>query len=677
MPATSGSESAPDPRSPGFNKPAIPARSHYRIASSQNTQLQNAALRRPGVTPLLINGNERNRSNSESILQASQNNKIKRMGIVTRKTSELGTVDETRTNRNSYHNRGYSHASALREKYNNNGRKGSGSGSSTPISPIEIERHRGFVRRLSSLPEYKRDPRPANSLIERCRGVLYSLYQVHSQIGSFIPVIKEDISRRSSIEKRYLDASAQLEQLDKELYGYDSNRRGPIPPKSVRAACREVITAYHRVSILLWHSIPQLVENADPRYLRSLILCIFGSLAEARMASNNHRMKSRKKTALPRSMYDTEPPPVPAVPQNIPKSGFRPNIPVKERPQTVRRLPSEATINGTRYAGIVKSSTNPYAAVPLYVNGRSRSNSRTSNFTTSAASSVVSTPRTTDTFLIPGTPAVHTTETSLSSTGFLDPEQDAAFEKIYFGMTECIKQGLAGLPVVSSIFRHCLDLAHSTYLDETLINLWSQLVIRSRYCLEMCEAAKRRLSTMTLNEQEVRNSKDFWRYFTNFGNSFFALVISVKEAKKQKLIDTDVQRALAPIHRCMKEAFSRIGRSHWAWTLDQSSPPQRAVHSVQWHGQSLANGGANGRHYPHTNGFPNGHHRTRGGSGSSSSPYVASGPATPMSAALGPAAVATMPSTPASAALDRTFQGSVFERADALLKSQHNMMYRH
>ena len=315
VPATSGSESAPDLRSPGFNKPALPARSHYRVASGQNTQLQNATLRRPGVTPLLINGNERNRSNSESILQATQNNKIKRMGIITRKTSDLGTVDEMRTNRNSYHNRGYSHASVLREKHNNGGRKGSGSGSSTPISPIEIERQRGFVRRLSSLPEYKRDSRPANNIIECCRGVLYSLYQVHSQIGSLLHVIKEGTTKRSSLERRYFDATTQLEQLDKELYSFDSDRRGSFPLKGVRAACRESITAYHRVSVMLWHSIPQLVNNADPRYLRTLILCIFGGMAEARIALNSYRM-----TALPRSLSGTQPPPVPAVPQHIPQT---------------------------------------------------------------------------------------------------------------------------------------------------------------------------------------------------------------------------------------------------------------------------------------------------------------------------------------------------------------------
>jgi hypothetical protein len=42
-------------------------------------------------------------------------------------------------------------------------------------------------------------------------------------------------------------------------------------------------------------------------------------------------------------------------------------------------------------------------------------------------------------------------------------------------------------------------------------------------------------------------------------------------------------------------------------------------------------------------------------------------PATPLSAALGPAAQATVPTTPASAYTDQFFAGNVFQRADSLL----------
>lgn len=53
------------------------------------------------------------------------------------------------------------------------------------------------------------------------------------------------------------------------------------------------------------------------------------------------------------------------------------------------------------------------------------------------------------------------------------------------------------------------------------------------------------------------------------------------------------------------------------------------------------------------------------------SPSSVALPATPLSAALGPAAQATIPSTPATAAYgDSFFRGDVFARADALQQQQ-------
>lgn len=49
------------------------------------------------------------------------------------------------------------------------------------------------------------------------------------------------------------------------------------------------------------------------------------------------------------------------------------------------------------------------------------------------------------------------------------------------------------------------------------------------------------------------------------------------------------------------------------------------------------------------------------------SPLSAQMPATPLSAALGPAVQATVPSTPASLYGDSFFKGDVFQRADSLL----------
>ena len=82
----------PDLRSPALPRPPpIPSRSHYRGLSQQNT-----ALRRPGVMPLTIgNANERLRSNSESLLQATRDrssDRSRRMGIVSKKAAEIVSI---------------------------------------------------------------------------------------------------------------------------------------------------------------------------------------------------------------------------------------------------------------------------------------------------------------------------------------------------------------------------------------------------------------------------------------------------------------------------------------------------------------------------------------------------------------------------------------------------------
>ena len=649
VPATSGSESATDVRSPGFHKPAIPARSHYRVASGQNSQLQSATLRRPGVSPLFI-GNERNRSNSEGVLQATQNAKHKRMGMITRKTSELGTVDEARNNRNSYHNRGFSHASVLRDKHSNGVRLSTGSGSSTPVSPTDVERQ--YKLSLDYFPPrlFERTEKTGlkKAVAECSRSVQASLYHVHGKVQVLLNYMNNATAKRASLERRYTNASACLKELDDSLCKlWDSGGAHPTP-RSIRIATRECIIAYHLVGIMLWTSTPQLVRTMNQRVIRLLVPAIFGGISEAHTAFHGRRTKVKADTTFKTPPSSSAPPQLPPLPPNPPLA-VRPTILTKERPQTVRRLPSQATISTTRYAGLTKSSTNPYAAVPLYVNGRSRSNSRTNAYTTSAASSVANTPQS-ESFNIPE--VAEKPETDYSS-AFDDPSLNAIYEKISHFSTSSVQKGLTALPAVHATFSHCLQVAQSTMDNRDLIDLWDSIVKRSQYCRDMCIAVKRSLTSMQRDEALIRNSPEFWRLYLRYANSFISMIEVINEAKQLRLIDTEIQNTLKPVYQYIKAAVTAIGASPWSYATTQDiSPVSQPVSASPWQGYPRVNTheATNGRVYG--NGHTNGHHRTRDGSGSSSytSPYMNSGPATPMSAALGPAAVATMPSTPATPA---------------------------
>ncbi|MCJ1438429.1 RAM signaling network component [Xylographa pallens] len=681
MPATSESESGVPIRSPAFPKPAIPARSHYRVASGQNSLLQSANARRPGLTPLII-GNERNRSNSESVLQATKN---KRMGVVTRKASDLVTVDETRANRNSSHYRGYSHASALREKSSNGVRKGSGSGSSTPASPYEVDRQRTtFVRRLSSLPEIKGRSSTARDVVESSKGVLYCLYQVQSQVAGLLHLTNEGAPNRTSLEIQYFDAAAKVDQLDQELLACDKKAEGARSTEMAAALCRECMIAYNQVTTMLSYSVQNLVRGTDHRYIRTFMVSIFGAFAEAQIAFQTRKEKAK----APKSPPSAKPPVTKLrdkIDREVPeKLSSRSNTPTTERPQAARRLRSETTISHTRYAGHMKSSTNPYAAVPLYANGRSRSNSRTNNLTASAASSVANTPRSGESFLIPGTPIHPSIDTTFESPDFTAQDLDTLFEKIYLDFSTAGDRGLSTFPRVLAKFDRSLEFARNNYASQEVLDLWSGLISRGQNCYAICEVLKYRLSTIKLKDPEVRASPQFWKLSTGYGDSFGSLVELIRDAKKKfDMIDAETISTLRPILRALQAGAKSLKMSPWqkiADFKDFKSRSQEAVGTSQSQEALHMNGDHNGRYarngYQHAH--PGGlHHRTRGDSGSGSTPYLNSGPATPMSAALGPAALATMPSTPAySAGLDRSFHGNVFERADNLLSMQHSLYRR-
>ena len=681
MPATSESESGIPMRSPAFPKPAIPARSHYRVGSGQNSLLQSANARRPGVTPLII-GNERNRSNSESVLQAT---KTKRMGVVTRKTSDLVAVDETRANRNSNHYRGYSHASALREKSSNGVRKGSGSGLSTPASPYEVDRQRTtFIRRLSSLPESEGRPSTARDVVETSVGVLYCLYQVQSQVATLLHLTNEGAPKRTSLETQYFDAVAKVDQLDKEILACNNKAEGARSTEMAAALCRECMLAYNQITTMLSYSVQNLVHGIDHRYIRTLMLSLIGAFAEAQIAFETRKKKAKAPKAPPRAK-----PPVTKlrdiIGREVPeKLSSRSNTPTMERPQAARRPRNETTISHNRYAGYMKTSTDPYAAVPLYVNGRSRSNSRTNNLIASAASSVANTPRSGESFLMPGTPIHPSIDTTFDPPDFTTQDQDTLFEKIYLDFSTSVDRGLSVFPRVLARFTRSLDFARNNDASQEVIDLWSGLISRGQNCIDMCEALKYRLSTIKLKDPEVRASPHFWKLYTRYCDSFGVFAELLRDAKKKfDMVDTQTIDALHPILRALKAGAKSLKMSPWqkiADIRDYKRHPQDVVGTSQFQETLHMNGDHNGRHP--RNGYQNGHqgrlhHRTRGDSGSGSTPYMNSGPATPMSAALGPAALATMPSTPAySAGLDRSFHGNVFERADNLLSMQQSMYRR-
>ena len=580
------------------------------------------------------------------------------MGIVTRKQSDLGTVDESRTNRNSFHLRGQSHGSALQDRYISSLRHGE----TTPPSPLRSERQKGmFIRRLSSLPEHKRGAVPPKGVIEGAKGVLYSLHQVHSHITTLMKVVTgRTLKEKSDLERSYYGAYGQIEALDLVLHDLHHKRIASMDSKSnishnVIGACQAIMANYRQVGDLLLSVITRLVSEGDPRYIRTFILLLYGSLNEARNAVPN----------LNTSTYRYRPPKSDA--SNIRIIREEPRVrhdhsitPTKQRPNPDKRrqngIPSQQLGN----PGIFPPFSGAQTAVPLYVNGRSRSNSRTGPLMGSAASSIANTPRSSDTFKLPGSGTPRLRSRSNSALGYNVQtasqiaevsDQDVQFEKIFVAITLCVENIQNIVSVARQQFHRCLQVAQSSFTSQKIILLWSTLVSRSTVAIETSLAMQRRLTTIKLNEPDVRQSRDFWRLCGKLLTSLEKFMSGVREAKYLELISMELIKIIYPLQRSFSELGRSIKSSPWEPLTQENSDQQLQQQQLSTEGAS----------------------RYRSRTDSGNSPYMTNVPATPLSAALGPAAQATVPT---SATLNRSFEGGVFQRADMLLKLQQTMIHR-
>jgi hypothetical protein len=738
-------------RSPNQTRPPpIPTRSHFRVASGQSI----ISIRRPGLAPLISSGNERNRSNSESILQASTAARTKRMGILRKERSDLDTVDEVnKTSNRLSHHRGMSHGSVLKPPKNVSNASPGGNNSSSPGSPRDSRKHRqGFVKRLSSLPEHKREHDWRNPVIEGAKGILYALYQIHPQISGLIAAIKSKDSKRSSLEYTFYNASTHVDRLNEALDRADSvdiedEEAVETAEENVQRDCATCVMAYTHVTAQLQDIVPRMVANTDSRYVRTLMLLLYGSMIEiknaissfgidcggdsaqlsARMSTQTQIHTIPEEATSPRQLLKSATPTrdtfvIPNNPLGRLRSDTTIHQPILEekaiQPQTIittygppsGHLPTSihltgSTMNGNTYNSQNTTSTfvngnthNSHAS--SYTNGntltsstdsansaRSRSNSRTtSNFSSmppSLSSSVAGTPRSGDFVHLP--PPSSFPHRINPATGLSDAQEEALFERIFLGLTKAYDAALTAVPLAKRQFVRCLEAAEESRQAKEVRDLWALLIRRCNQCLDVSAALQVRLVNMRLKDPVVfvngvgsgRYDPSFWQLCKTFMQGFVDLVTDMKEAKDLRLLAPEVVIVLRPVQKFSREAGRMIDSSPWRFVAEAG--PNVAPPSTYSSSGSNYTNGTNGHSYhsastqhqsnqspfpppvipipPLPNFIP----------GDATSPGSVPLPATPLSAALGPAAQATVPSTPASAYGDKFFAGNVFQRADSLL----------
>ncbi|ETI23709.1 hypothetical protein G647_05514 [Cladophialophora carrionii CBS 160.54] len=770
------------------NPPPVPTRSHFRMASGA----QNIALRRPGIGPLISQNNERNRSNSESVLQASAAARQKRMGMLRKEKPDLDSIDELKVNRNS-HLRGFSHGSVLKK----NGALSSpgGNGSSSPSSPRDPRRHRlAFVKRLSSLPEHKVEPEWNNPVIEGAKGILYALYQIHPQISGLIAAIRGKDVRRSTLEFTFFNASTHVDRLNEALEQadiLDTADQDAVAKieDTVRRDCATCIMAYTHVTAQLQDNVKKIVAGTDARYVRTLMLLLYGSMIEVRNAIESFGAEVRVTQGLGhrRQMSSGNAHPIQTIPEeySTPSQPVRSSVtPSRDRHLTSRqagRLRSDTAIQHPVVDNNPASQPNPVQPAlptPIHLTGttlnggaltgtsstfsnsgtlnsgsssglRSRSSSRTAGMINGLdSSSVASTPRSAEVFSL--SPANSYIPRVNPSTGLTDSQEEAIFEQIFLALTRAYDAALRTIPVAKAQFLRCLEAAEENRQPKAVHDLWSTLVYRCKLCINVSEALQIRLVNMRLKDPSSsaaatgsgRNDPSLWLLCKNFLMSFIELLTEMRMAKSLRLLSQELITMLRPVQKASREAGRMIETSPWRYLTDSAAaampppsvfgasnsnqPPSGVVTGNGYNGVNGSNIGnvpvypphsaaSTISNYPLQSPFPpplvpvppvpgpaSGNAlstATKMLNGmvipSASSTTVASGagvngispvsvplPATPLSAALGPAAQATLPttnaaggttmipSTPASAYGDSFFKGDVFQRADSLLSMQ-------
>ncbi|KAJ5559893.1 hypothetical protein N7513_002292 [Penicillium frequentans] len=667
IPST-GDGSASSSRSPSISRgPGVPGKSHYRMASGhQSGTYHMEGLRRPSVTPHAVN--ERIRSNSEGIIQASFAARSKRMGVITRKNTDLGTLDETRPYRNS-HLRGLSHGSVLRTRPAGP-TPASDSSSSSPSSPRDRRRPRdGWVNRMSSLPEHKGERASTEPVIESAKGILFSLFQVHSHISTLINVIQRDDTRRHSLELVFYNASSHVERLNEALenaekYPSDEPDSARTLNESVKRECETCITAYTHVGTQLRNSAAKIVSNGDSRYVRSLMLMMFGGLVELRNACASLNVSLRP---IQKRRISAPKPIIPEVSKGhlASERPLRPLVtPPRDTAAPTRRLRSDTTIRHPQVPvplmNQAAATGSPGFATPAFNYARSRSSSRTNLINTSVPTSLA-TPRSGESF--PPMPMGNGPRIN-PLTGLDEIEEERLFEKIFYQLTSAYSAALQALPLARRQLSRCLEVAEQSREAEGIQMLWSNLIRRCRSCLEVSEALGMRLSNMKVKEPNggLRNQREFWQLCKGFMQSFVDLITDMREVRSMNLLPQDIIIILRPVQKASREAGRLIEASPWSFLADPATnapnnlygPPLQPPHTQ--HQTSVSTSAlASHSHYP----------------GVGMSPHSVTVPSTPLSAALGPAAQATVPSTPASAYSDKFFEGDVFQRADSLLSMQN------
>lgn len=566
--------------------PPIPQRSRAR----ESLILSNIA-RRPSLAGL-GGENQKHRSRSDTAASVYSHRNVKRLGYVPRKTS-LGTtlaVTDGGTIR-PLHSRGPSQLS------NSSFAMYSGNDSSSGVvSPVESPAQRVPLirRRLSSLPEDRRVSRPTSMTIKLATRVYFAVFQLNNPIGDAIRIIKSGTPRKNVIviERAFFEASASLEELGRRLDQLASDtgehkatERDPWI-QAIRRKSGHVLATYGGLAGELRIHSRRISQRGEAMYVRNLMLHLYGALVEVKNILDFQKtevFQARTPIKSTRSSYAT--------------ASSRSVTPTQAKPYPKKRLRGATILQPSRLA-------TPGSVPPPVALSGSRSNTMTS---TSAPPPLgAATPRSGESFTSAPMSRSHTAQghydilrSNTAQGHYDDSDEQRQFESIYVKYQhacEIASQVLPGCRV--DFFSRKEGAARS--MQARLAQHWALVLEKCDISINALEALKDRLATVKVKDPGLRHQRDLWINGERFTRAFLEVAVECKNLHKQGHDTASLGSILRPLHQAVKD----VSR-----TMNESPIYQRTKFNP-----------------------PSG--------------YVTPIPATPLSAALGPAALATVPNTP-------------------------------
>lgn len=637
-PSVNGIDSMDDfkTRSPNDAPPPIPQRSHARNLSSNAP-----SGRRPGLAPLSTRGNDMNRSRSETV-SSSASVRSRRQGFVPAKTrldpgavSEAGGQTSARSSYASTLRPSHSRASSSISTLNGYLAAGSADGSSGAASPVDGPQGRqGPGRRLSSLPENRNSKVQTSDSIRAAKRLLFSLFQLHGPLGEVARALKDGTPKRSTLERQLFSANAHVEELDRLLIKLDGafEDNSLIEEQSLRPivlAAVAALKAYGHAVKELRQQTQKAISLTDPIYVRCLMSQIYMTMIESRNICSLLGFKAKTPSAK-----DT--------PRVSKAWSSRTVTPTQPKPINNRRMRG-ATILQTMGENGARQMPPP---VPLS-NLSSRSNTMTSMTAT--------TPRSGESFGTLPTSGLPSRSNTIRSNVTSDNEEgDEHFDRIYFKLKNACELAAQSLPHCRSEFAGRRDNAE-TVGQMRIAHHWALALNKCEIVINANHNLISRLRGIRVKDPAVRNQRDFWQLCDTFVQSWTELATEIKDIFQQRIDITTVKTVMRPVQRAVKEVSKTICESplyHQAVrpgglaTLPPTFPSNINTAFAQAVGQ---NGPQSG--------------------------YVTPVPATPLSAALGPAVQATVASTPnATNAPQEYLQHTVQHRPEYGAQRAHERM---